>query len=133
VTAEDSPAFVHRSGQADETYAEVWPPATPDERRTMLVDAGVLLEITSPREWALYVDYDKVLGHGPSGQELYDQLNVTRRSSQRGIGYLTSTLSGLASKALGGGGTTINVNSVDEAMAAKQTEQNKKSLSYAGR
>jgi phage-related protein len=53
-----------------------------------------------------------------------------------GVDFLSSTLSGLASMPFGGGkggGTTIQVNSVDEALAAKQTLDNKKALQFAGR
>jgi hypothetical protein len=50
-----------------------------------------------------------------------------------GIGYATQLLGQAVTGAFGGGKTEIHVNSVDEAMAAKQTEQNKKALSYAGR
>lgn len=53
--------------------------------------------------------------------------------AEQGIGWLTSTLSNLASGALGGGGTTIQVNSVDDALAARQNILNKQALQYAGR
>ncbi len=49
-----------------------------------------------------------------------------------GIGWGTQMLSKLASGALGGG-TTIQVNSVDEALAAKQTLANKQALQFAPR
>lgn len=52
----------------------------------------------------------------------------------QGLGYATQMLSKLASGAFGGGSKTeIHVNSVDEAMAAYRTQQNKQTLSYAGR
>ncbi|MDV6975341.1 phage tail protein [Mycobacterium intracellulare] len=53
--------------------------------------------------------------------------------AEQGIGWLTSTLSNLASGAIGGGGTTIQVNSVDDALAARQNILNKQALQYAGR
>jgi site-specific DNA recombinase len=52
--------------ETDETYANVWPTATPEERRTMLIDAGVRLIVHGPVYRELYVDYAKVLGEGPS-------------------------------------------------------------------
>lgn len=48
--------------ESDQTYGDMWPEATPEERRTMLIDAGVRLEITRPNRWDLHADYDKLLG-----------------------------------------------------------------------
>ena len=51
-----------------------------------------------------------------------------------GLDWATSTLSNLVSSPFQqGGGTNITVNSVDEALAAKQTIDNKKALQFAGR
>jgi site-specific DNA recombinase len=47
--------------ETDETYAEVWPAATPEERRKLLTDAGVTLHISRPYHWLLHTDLDAVL------------------------------------------------------------------------
>jgi site-specific DNA recombinase len=64
--------------ETEETYAEAWPGATAEGRRKMLTDAGVVLTIVRPNERHLYMDYDRVLGVGPSGRELLEA--DTRRS-----------------------------------------------------
>ena len=56
--------------------------------------------------------------------------------ADQGIGFLTQTLSTMASNAFGGsggGGVNIQVNSVDEALAARQNIVNKNAMQYAGR
>ncbi|MGE2717574.1 phage tail protein [Mycolicibacterium litorale] len=71
----------------------------------------------------------------------FAEANVTQLASDLGIGggaisglagegvnYLTSMLSGLLTNGMGG--TTINVNSVDEAVATERSMTAKKSLSY---
>jgi len=58
--------------ETSETYSQVWPTATPEERRTLLTDAGVHLVIYRPNRWEIRVDYSRVIGVGPSGRELYD-------------------------------------------------------------
>jgi hypothetical protein len=61
-----------------ETYADVWPTATLEARRTLLTDAGVRLIVHRPNHRELYVDYDHVLGEGPSGRELFDAITWER-------------------------------------------------------
>ncbi|BCP36428.1 hypothetical protein MINTMi198_17980 [Mycobacterium intracellulare M.i.198] len=41
---------------SEETYGEVWPTATVEEKRKMLTDAGVTLTVTNPRQWHLHVE-----------------------------------------------------------------------------
>lgn len=41
---------------SEETYGEVWPSATVEEKRKMLTDAGVTLTVTSPGQWQLHVE-----------------------------------------------------------------------------
>jgi len=60
--------------ETSETYSQVWPTATPEERRTLLRDAGVHLVIQRPNRWEIRVDYSRVIGEGPSGRELYDAI-----------------------------------------------------------
>ena len=47
--------------ETEETYSEVWPTATPEERRTLLTDAGVTLKVTRPNHSELHTDLDAVL------------------------------------------------------------------------
>ncbi|WP_104183756.1 recombinase family protein [Mycobacterium avium] len=42
--------------ETDQTYGEVWPTATVEEKRKMLTDAGVTLTVTSPRQRHLHVE-----------------------------------------------------------------------------
>ncbi|WP_431235931.1 hypothetical protein ACQ856_17305 [Mycolicibacterium psychrotolerans] len=42
--------------ESDQTYAEVWPTATPEERRKLLSDAGVTLHVTLPNIWRVHTD-----------------------------------------------------------------------------
>lgn len=56
--------------ETDQTYAEVWPPATPEERRTLLVDAGILLTVYRPNQMGISTDLTRMLGEGPSAREL---------------------------------------------------------------
>jgi hypothetical protein len=58
--------------ETSETYAEVWPTATPEERRTLLTDAGVRLVVHRSIHWEIRVDYSCVIGEGRSGRELFD-------------------------------------------------------------
>ena len=51
--------------ETGETYAEAWPKATTEERRKLLIDAGVRLMVHRPNHLGLYVDLDKVRGEGP--------------------------------------------------------------------
>lgn len=48
----------------DETYADVWPTASPEDRRKMLIDAGVLLWVTRPNDYELYVELGAELNTG---------------------------------------------------------------------
>jgi site-specific DNA recombinase len=51
--------------ETDQTYAKVWPTATPAERRKMLTDAGVVLKVNPDRlglYTETYVDLGKLLG-----------------------------------------------------------------------
>ena len=52
--------------------------------------------------------------------------------AEQGLSWLSSTLGHLITTGLGGG-TQIHVNSVDDALAAKQTLDNKKALQFVGR
>jgi site-specific DNA recombinase len=54
----------------DQTYGQVWPTATPEERRTLLIDAGVRLVVRRPNDVDLITDLDKVLGEGLSVEEM---------------------------------------------------------------
>jgi site-specific DNA recombinase len=63
--------------ELDETYGEVWPAATPEERRE-LATGFVRLTIRSPKDFDLYTDYERVRGGGPSGQELYDRVGQSK-------------------------------------------------------
>jgi site-specific DNA recombinase len=54
----------------DRTYGEVWPTATTEERRKLLTDAGVTITITRPNIADIYVDLDKLLGDGPTAEQL---------------------------------------------------------------
>jgi DNA invertase Pin-like site-specific DNA recombinase len=58
--------------ETSETYSQVWPTATPEERRTLLTDAGVHLLVHRPNHREIRVEYSRVIGEGPSGRELYD-------------------------------------------------------------
>jgi DNA invertase Pin-like site-specific DNA recombinase len=58
----------------DETYGDVWPDATPEERRKMLTDAHIRLMVHSPTHTHLFEEYDKLLGEGPTAEELWRQL-----------------------------------------------------------
>ena len=56
--------------ETDETYGAVWPSASPEERRTLLVDAGTQLTIRRSNDFTLHTDLGRLLGDGPSGEEL---------------------------------------------------------------
>jgi site-specific DNA recombinase len=60
-----------------ETYAEVWPTATPEERRALLIKAGYGVIVRHPNHPLGHLetteDFARVLGEGPSGKELYEQ------------------------------------------------------------
>ncbi|WP_163698812.1 recombinase family protein [Mycolicibacterium sarraceniae] len=47
--------------ESDQTYGEVWPTATPEERRKLLTDAGVTLHVTLPNIWRIQTDLDAPL------------------------------------------------------------------------
>jgi hypothetical protein len=65
---------------------------------------------------------------GISGQGAIPQI------ANMGLDWATSQLSNALATPFGGGkGTTIQVNSVDEALAAKQTLDNKAALQFTGR
>ncbi|QBP30514.1 serine integrase [Mycobacterium phage Charm] len=54
--------------ETDRTYGEVWESSTEEEKRKMLVDAGVVLWVTNRNDY--YVgDLDKLLGEGDGGEE----------------------------------------------------------------
>ena len=55
--------------ETDQTYADVWPTATPEERRKMLIDAGVRLVVHRPNQLDLYEDMTKLLGEGASAED----------------------------------------------------------------
>jgi site-specific DNA recombinase len=59
--------------ETDETYAAVWPGATPEERRKMLTDAEIRLMVHKPNHLDLYEDITKLLGEGASPDELWRQ------------------------------------------------------------
>jgi site-specific DNA recombinase len=56
--------------ETDETYSEVWPAATPEERRKLLTDAGVRLVVRLPNDYDLITDLSKALGEGLSVEEM---------------------------------------------------------------
>ncbi|MBZ4534505.1 recombinase family protein [Mycobacterium avium] len=56
--------------KTDETYSEVWPKSTPEQRRKLLTDAGVILTITRPNIFEVYTDLGRLLGESPTGGEL---------------------------------------------------------------
>lgn len=60
--------------ESDKTYGQVWNASTPEEKRTMLVDAGVRLDVTDRFHYGTYIDLDRALGEGASGKELYDEI-----------------------------------------------------------
>ncbi|MGW1740047.1 recombinase family protein [Nocardia sp. NPDC001965] len=60
--------------ETDKTYGEVWPTSAPEERRTLLVDAGVRLVVRAPNDWSLKIDLDRALGEGLTGKDLLDQI-----------------------------------------------------------
>lgn len=63
--------------ETEKTYAEVWEAATPDEKRTMLVDANVRLVILEPNHWTIHTDTDAVLGEGEAPEEVFERLTRT--------------------------------------------------------
>ena len=58
--------------ETDQTYGEVWPDASVEERRKMLTDAGVVLRVIRPNHVELYTDFALLLGEGPSALEVID-------------------------------------------------------------
>jgi site-specific DNA recombinase len=58
--------------ETDQTYGEVWPDASVEERRKMLTDAGVVLRVIRPNHVELYTDFARLLGGGPSGLEVLE-------------------------------------------------------------
>lgn len=56
--------------KSDRTYSQVWPNASWEDRREMLRDAGVILEVTRSNQTNVFSDLDKVLGVGAVGEEL---------------------------------------------------------------
>ena len=71
ITKRDSLSVLHQvvSGWVDvvtdETYAEVWPAATPEERRSLLIKANYRLTV-GPTNLHTYEDLTRVLGEGPT-------------------------------------------------------------------
>ncbi|MGY4650012.1 recombinase family protein [Mycobacterium sp. URHB0021] len=72
--------------ETDKTYSEVWPTATPEERRKLLLDAHVLLVVRRPNDWTVSTDYDKVLGAGPRGRELFEAVEAAGRAERAHYG-----------------------------------------------
>lgn len=68
--------------ETDRTYAEVWPDATVEERRKLLVDAGIRLVVSRPDRYETVIDLDRAIGDGPRGQELYDEIEA-RAAAER--------------------------------------------------
>lgn len=62
--------------ETSETYGEVWPTASLEERRKMLVDAGIRLTVDSSTVYGTHIDLDKALGEGPVGKELMDEIEA---------------------------------------------------------
>lgn len=56
--------------EAEKTYGEAWPGATPDERREML-RGRIRLVVRRPNEMHLVESLDDILGEGPSAAEVY--------------------------------------------------------------
>jgi DNA invertase Pin-like site-specific DNA recombinase len=59
--------------ETDETYGEVWPDATPEDRRKMLTDAGFQLAVRSPSNLNVIEDLSALLGEGPTADEILQQ------------------------------------------------------------
>ena len=72
--------------ETDQTYGEVWPSATPEERRTLLTDAGVRLIVHRPNHREIFVDYASLLGEGPTGEELLKAQEQRAREYRRRYG-----------------------------------------------
>ncbi|HTY33775.1 recombinase family protein, partial [Mycobacterium sp.] len=68
--------------ETDQTYGEVWPDASVEERRKMLTDAGVVLRVIRPNHVELYTDFARLLGGGPSGLEVLEA-EERRASAER--------------------------------------------------
>ncbi|WP_104183318.1 phage tail protein [Mycobacterium avium] len=86
---------------------------------------GKMIDIGKSFAMANVSQFEKDVGISGSG--------AIPQLAEQGLGWLTSTLSNLVTGAFGGGGTTIQVNSVDDALAARQNILNKQALQYAGR
>ena len=72
--------------ETDKTYGEVWPSATPQERRKMLVDAGMTVTVTRPNEYGTFIDLDKALGAGAVGEGLLRELEARGAEERRRAG-----------------------------------------------
>ncbi|WP_239651200.1 recombinase family protein [Mycobacterium sp. UM_Kg27] len=72
--------------ETDETYGQVWPTATLEEKRTMLVDAGMRLTVRRRDDYEPYTDLDKALGDGPTGVELLAALEDRAAAERRKLG-----------------------------------------------
>lgn len=72
--------------ETEKTYGDVWPSATPEERRTMLVDAGMKLTVDSRNEYGTFIDLDRALGDGATGAELYAELEARAAEERRKYG-----------------------------------------------
>lgn len=69
--------------ETDKTYGAVWPGATPEERRKMLVDAGMKLTVNGRNEYGTYIDLDKALGEGAVGKELFEEIEARAAEERR--------------------------------------------------
>jgi hypothetical protein len=47
--------------ESDRTYGDVWPSASTEERRKLLVDAGVVMTVASRTEYAVEFDPSRVV------------------------------------------------------------------------
>jgi site-specific DNA recombinase len=72
--------------ETDRCYGDVWPSASVEERRTMLVDAGVSLTVRSSTDYELFNDLDSVLGEGLSGVELMNELEAAGAAARKEVG-----------------------------------------------
>ena len=59
--------------ETDRTYGELWPAASAEERREML-QGRVAIEVRRSNDFTIHRDLERLLGEGPSGQEILGRL-----------------------------------------------------------
>jgi hypothetical protein len=56
--------------ETEQAYGQMWPSATPEARRKMLIDAEIVLKVWGPKRVEVIADYSKRLGEGsPDGMD----------------------------------------------------------------